>query len=745
MPELKSVYERIKPEKINIAVLTFNSLTATKLCISSLCENSFYSHNIFVLDNGSTDGSREWLAKQDLSNLFFYFNPTNRGVPGGRNDITELILPYLPTESYVIYCDNDLEFLKNWDQTIVSFMDDNPNVGIASCNGNLMRMYDKHRILLAKPRFTAPVETASGGFACTIRKKVIEEVGKFDENLGMFWHEDDDYAVRAQVLGYGVFCLPHVGVIHHEHSTGVGVNEEKCSYSRKNQAYLIDKWRKNDFLFSSGRIKKKRYEIAGNQLRSVAKDIFGIGFSSNMGNYYWMQQQSELQFNTQQNEGNLYLIIEDPFCLERTSVNNLIVTFSRYPLQSIPVNINDNLIEKEIINLKFSEMCNYHEVNLNLKEIGSYVVSFNFSEIFTPNYTEIYSEFKGNWSARLVKIVPDSKIASYSVVYANKTPLKKVATDYQVSLYAQYLNNTNSSFGCEHMINILKNSNIKYNIVPLWIDTRLIELIKDNPITDNLDCNKAVIFIGDDIELLEDNELLLNYINSEDQVLFIHPDKNIVKWAKLLNENKEKYSSIIAYTTKYSIELSQQVSAKFIFWEYSEAIKMLPTEVPDLQEGKNIFTYFIEDTGFNKISEVLLAFQDSCTPNTNTILRIFLPIGGSVAGDEDIGRILVSAGLRSEFIESVEIYGTESIFKFYLRELAKAGVLIATSCSPLMIRLIHTALLWNRKVIVLDDNIIENLGNISKYSNKCKVAKDKYSLITHIKSCLPIVPQSLLY
>ncbi|WP_048746139.1 glycosyltransferase family 2 protein, partial [Paenibacillus sp. P22] len=52
--------------KTSIVMLTFNQLEYTKQCIESI--RSYTEPNTYeliIVDNGSTDGSREWLAEQE--------------------------------------------------------------------------------------------------------------------------------------------------------------------------------------------------------------------------------------------------------------------------------------------------------------------------------------------------------------------------------------------------------------------------------------------------------------------------------------------------------------------------------------------------------------------------------------------------------------------------------------------------------------------------------------------------------
>lgn len=247
----------LKPARVNLAILTYNALNFTKMCLESLARNTKIEHNVFILDNGSTDGSREWLAQHQQQNLYYEPSSKNLGVPGGRNRLIELIRPSLPEDGFIVFSDNDMEFLPGWDEVYLSFFRDHPEAGIASAFGHRMVVHNHFRELLPAPKCTAPVDVACGGFVCWVSKPAIDAIQGFDEKLGLFWHEDDDFSVRCIAAGYDVYALPHIPVVHHEHKSGAANPGIKKGGSPENQRYLCEKWRALGVVDSYGRIVRK--------------------------------------------------------------------------------------------------------------------------------------------------------------------------------------------------------------------------------------------------------------------------------------------------------------------------------------------------------------------------------------------------------------------------------------------------------------------------------------------------------
>ena len=85
-----------------IAVLNFNGLKVLKPTLDALLKIPDEGKHIMVLDNGSTDGSREWIA-ETYPELALHLTADDGNVSRVRN----YALEHAPTR-YVMLCDNDL-------------------------------------------------------------------------------------------------------------------------------------------------------------------------------------------------------------------------------------------------------------------------------------------------------------------------------------------------------------------------------------------------------------------------------------------------------------------------------------------------------------------------------------------------------------------------------------------------------------------------------------------------------------
>jgi len=99
--ELENVKQEIKNcrkspffevQNCSIIILTFQNIEYTKKCIESLRENGLQdSYELIIIDNGSVDGTREWLQEQNDINVFL--SEENLGFPKGCNKGASIAKP----------------------------------------------------------------------------------------------------------------------------------------------------------------------------------------------------------------------------------------------------------------------------------------------------------------------------------------------------------------------------------------------------------------------------------------------------------------------------------------------------------------------------------------------------------------------------------------------------------------------------------------------------------------------------
>ncbi|MFN8223332.1 MAG: glycosyltransferase [Gaiellales bacterium] len=244
LPSTPDRADDVTGPRLGVVVLAHNQLSYTQRCVRSLLANTSLPLRIVVVDNASTDGTAEWVASLgapvELVSL-----PENRGVSGGRNagisalgDDVELIA----------FLDNDVEVTRDWWRPFATVLDAFPEVGIAGERGVVLHFSGTGR--REEPLYGAGPRACDMaiGFCMVMRAEAVHQIGLFDENLGLFWHDDDDYGLRAGRLGWGVIHVGSGRVHHFEHRSSELVEgiwaakETPTELSKRNQRYLAEKW-----------------------------------------------------------------------------------------------------------------------------------------------------------------------------------------------------------------------------------------------------------------------------------------------------------------------------------------------------------------------------------------------------------------------------------------------------------------------------------------------------------------------
>lgn len=143
----------------DIIVLNFNNDGHIQKCIGSVIENTEGRYNLIVVDQGSTDGSRDWLVKKQKVISHLILNQENNGAWEGRNQgLRESRYPW------VCFLDSDIEIQdRHWiDKMWLNTID--PRTGMIEAR---VKLWD------GTWRF-------AGFAACMIRKRVFREIGLFD-------------------------------------------------------------------------------------------------------------------------------------------------------------------------------------------------------------------------------------------------------------------------------------------------------------------------------------------------------------------------------------------------------------------------------------------------------------------------------------------------------------------------------------------------------------------------------------
>lgn len=112
-----SINHKKMAENIPVLFTTYNRLNYTKQTLFALIKST--TGQIVVFDNGSTDGTKEWLEKINNKKVKIHFNAENQGISGAMNYFFKKTADC----KYVAKVDNDTMVNKDWLEKLVSVAD----------------------------------------------------------------------------------------------------------------------------------------------------------------------------------------------------------------------------------------------------------------------------------------------------------------------------------------------------------------------------------------------------------------------------------------------------------------------------------------------------------------------------------------------------------------------------------------------------------------------------------------------
>lgn len=257
---------KTKQQDLNIIILNYNGLKWLELTLDSL--KKFYLDQtkldvkVTVVDNASTDGSREFLEQLEWAEVIF--SPENLGFAGGNN------LALADADSrYVMLLNSDTQFdqRSNLDH-LIEYMDQHSDVDVltpqllltdgtidmASHRGEpdlwasftyfsklekvfpKVIFFNKYHLLDRDFSQIHPIDACSGA-AMLVRTSAMKKVGLLDERFFMY-AEDLDWCKRFRDQGGKIIYYPSVTITHHKYKSGQKNKDKKIA--SKTQGFFYD-------------------------------------------------------------------------------------------------------------------------------------------------------------------------------------------------------------------------------------------------------------------------------------------------------------------------------------------------------------------------------------------------------------------------------------------------------------------------------------------------------------------------
>lgn len=246
-------------KKLAIVILNWNGKDHLKNFLPSVFTTSYHDYEVYVVDNGSTDDSLQWIRK-DFPQVKIIELNENYGFAKGYN----LGLQQINAE-YFVLLNSDVEVTPGWVEPIIGLMDADP--AIAACQPKILQYYNKQYFEyagaaggwidslgypFARGRIfdvceedygqydaVEPVFWASGA-AMFVRASAWHELNGLDEYF--FAHQEEiDFCWRLQHAGYKVYSCPKSVVYHVGGGTLPKGNKRKVYLNFRNNLIMLAK------------------------------------------------------------------------------------------------------------------------------------------------------------------------------------------------------------------------------------------------------------------------------------------------------------------------------------------------------------------------------------------------------------------------------------------------------------------------------------------------------------------------
>jgi GT2 family glycosyltransferase len=238
-------------EAISIIIVNWNGKKFLSECLEGLRRQTYQSLTITLVDNGSTDGSVDFVKK---------IHPEVRVICLDRNEgfsVANNIAIENVNNAYVALLNNDAVAHPNWLKSLVDALEEHPQAGFAASR---MLLYEDRNIIdRAGDAYTRagtgllrgrgmPADNYSEqewifgacAGAALYRTQMLRDIGLFDEDFFLLY-EDVDLSFRAQLKGYKCLYVPEAIVYHKASSSIVHDSPISVYYSHRNLEWVYVK------------------------------------------------------------------------------------------------------------------------------------------------------------------------------------------------------------------------------------------------------------------------------------------------------------------------------------------------------------------------------------------------------------------------------------------------------------------------------------------------------------------------
>ncbi len=204
--------------EVSIVIVNYNGKDLLKVILKSIAKLNYKNYEVIVVDNNSSDKSREFI-KKNYKNVKFVLNKENLGYSGINSALKHC------RGKYILFLNNDMEIDKSCVKELIKTIEKDDKIGMAA--PRLVNYYDRKM----KSNGTWVSRAFYNGHICSgkilkdipymgvglIRKSIVDRFGYIFDKDYFIYAEDLDLGLRLRLLGYKVVFAADA-VLYHMHA-----------------------------------------------------------------------------------------------------------------------------------------------------------------------------------------------------------------------------------------------------------------------------------------------------------------------------------------------------------------------------------------------------------------------------------------------------------------------------------------------------------------------------------------------
>lgn len=238
---------------VSVIVVNWNGLAYLPECLDSLAAQTYPSLEVVVVENGSTDGSVEYLRSRRPGRFLLVESPSNLGFAGGNN-----LGIRASKGAYLALLNNDAVADPRWVEALVTAAEADPAVGMCATRIYAWRRPDlldgaglvvsadgigrgRGRLESDGERYESEADVLlPSACAALYRRSMLDEIGLFDEDFFAYC-EDTDLGLRARIAGWRCRYVPGA-IAKHRYSGSMGPHSPfKAFHVERNRIWVVVK------------------------------------------------------------------------------------------------------------------------------------------------------------------------------------------------------------------------------------------------------------------------------------------------------------------------------------------------------------------------------------------------------------------------------------------------------------------------------------------------------------------------